>query len=223
MLWIGDGGQGLGVEYVEVHVQPARVNAVAERPFAEFGDLTAAALANGSRIHACNSTVDELELARLLVVIGMTMAENHHALRSDDRIVLGESRQFRRAVSRQRRQLHVGRLAGWRQSRGEGVGMPIDEPQPGTAEARLKGCADAEEQGAVPAQHERSPTRLRVLREAVAQFLRRAKEAHEPDYAGIGVPLARFHAAPDIACILGLKSLEQTGDAQRGRRASLAA
>jgi hypothetical protein len=85
-----------------------RPRAVAARPRQR---LLVALGADASSVDPLDRLIDEIELAWILEIVRMSMAEHDHALGSDDRIALGARRQFRRPVPGKGTELHISRLS----------------------------------------------------------------------------------------------------------------
>jgi hypothetical protein len=118
------------------------------------------------------------------------------------------------------RELHVGRLAGRRTLPVEEIRVPIDEPETAAARQCLE---DAEQERAVAAENERRLASLQHLAHTGGDRQRPPPHVHCADYTGIEVAARVADARVGLSGVAPAEAVDQSGHAQRGGSAFLAA
>ena len=145
------------------------------------------------------------------------MPEQHNSGRLEQRSVLLE--QPGRTVAGQDREIHVGRLAGWRALPVEEVRMPVDEPEAAAARQRLE---DAEQERTVAAEDERTLAGFQHLAQTGGDRHRRSAHFDGADHPRIGVTSRVADARVGLSGIARVQTLDQSSRAERGWRVFLA-
>ena len=152
------------------------------------------------------------------VKLGGAMPEQHDSGRLDERSVALE--QPARAVAREDREVHVGRLAGWRALAVEEIRVPVHEPEAAAAGQCLE---DAEQERAVTAEDEGTLASLQHLAHTGGDRLRRPAHLGRAHHARIGVASRIADARVGLSRVARAEALDQSGRAERGGRVFLAA
>lgn len=150
------------------------------------------------------------------VKLGRTMSEQDHSRRLEQWSVWLE--QPGRAVAREDRQVHVGRLAGWGALPVEEIRVPVNTPESAAAGQCL---ANPEQERAVTAQDKRTVARLQRLAHARGDCDRRPAHFGCGDHAGDGVTTRGTDARLHLSAIAPVEPLDQPGRAERSGSAFL--
>ena len=122
-----------------------------------------------------------------------------------------------RPVASKDREIHIGRLAGWRALPVEEIRVPVDEPETAAGGHCLE---DAEQQGAVAPEDERMLAGVQYLPHTGGDRHRCPAHLDRADDPGVGVPSPITDAPVGLSGITRTEALDQSGRPQRSGAAS---
>ena len=159
-----------------------------------------------------------------VVQAARAMTQQDHLAHRDHRWLAGQRHQRRRTVPGEHGEVHVGGLAGVGPRPVEVVGVPVDEPQAGRTQLPAQRGDDAEQDAAVPADHQRPPARqvVQCRRQGVGQGTRGPDGLRECQHTGAVVPPGAVDHGAGVAEVPAHQG-GQPRAAQRGRCRLLAA